>query len=47
MRCYQGEDLLQKVGALVAASVRGLPLHKVGIKAMDKYARGVSLLMRD
>eukprot|EP00969_Alexandrium_andersonii_P365303 15465925-Alexandrium_andersonii.AAC.1 len=41
--CYSGEDLMQKVKTLVAASNRGTAAHKVMGKVLQKYAFGLGL----
>ena len=44
--CYKGEDFMQIVQKIIAASVRGTPAYSVEAKTLRKYANGLNLKFR-
>ena len=44
--CYQGEDMMQRVRALICSCTRSLPQQSWCVKGMDKYNHGYAFLVR-
>ena len=45
--CFAGEDYMAKIKLITGISARGNNVYQVSSKTVEKYSRGMELLLRD